>query len=56
MLFGAVSSGGWAQVGIWRRFVDLFIDPATDFMLWKHHMDAWEGTKAVCRGKAHVFR
>ena len=43
-------------VGTLRRFDDLFIDPAADFILWSRHIGIWKGEKAVYRGKAYTIR
>ena len=44
-------SRGWGPVGIWRRFIGLFIDTAADFMYCIHHMNAFEGDEVVFHGK-----
>ena len=47
---------GWAPVGTWRRFVDLFINPDADFLLSDHRCGIWEVKKAVHHGIPCIFR
>ena len=38
-------------MGIWRRFIGLFIDTAADFMYCIHHVNTFEGDEVVFHGK-----
>ena len=49
-------SRGWALVGTWKRFADLYVDPTAHFIHWSRPvgMPGWD--KAVHRGKYRMDR